>query len=59
MKSKVYLEEIMKCFGYRVEQGVHSGIVVVDMNSSNNVTYRNNYIILYTDSTVKGEDYFL
>ena len=59
MEFMVYLEKIMKCFGYRVKQGVHSGNSEIGMESTYSVTQRNNYIIFYTDSTVKGEDYFL
>ena len=34
----VYLEKIMKCFGYRVEQGVHSGNSEIGMIIEHNVT---------------------
>ena len=34
----VYLEKIMKCFGYRVEQGVHSENNEIGMVSEYSVT---------------------
>ena len=38
MEFMVYLEIIMKCFGYRVEQGVHSGNSEIGMESTYSVT---------------------